>query len=396
MMPSRGGIPSRLQVLSMTTRWRLAVAGVIAAAVAGAGLSGCAQPALAERFAGAGISAEIVPEPPREITLAVVGDVMLDRTVGERIRSAGASNLLRRVRSRLRSADLAFANLECPLSSEGPHEPKECCFRADPATVKVLTDGGFDVVSLANNHTLNAGRVGVLSTIKALRRANIQYCGLASERGRASDSVFVQAHGLKVGFLAFSDLDEFGAYSRVGHDLEAHAQRLREAKQDCDLLLVSYHWGEEDRREPTKRQREIAHVAVDSGADVVLGHHPHVLEGVELYRGVVILYSMGNFVFDQRAGERMASALFRLRYREHEGWEVRALPIEIPWPSLRPQAATGKRRDEILARLRRLSAELGTTMSSDKGEGVVRTAPVGPVGAASAASGRQALGGGRG
>ena len=349
----------------------VAVAGPAIAVLVCVSLPGCAQRALAERFAGAELVGELVPDPPRELTLAAVGDVMLDRWVYRNISRNGATSLLEHVRDELRAADVAFCNLECPLSDEGPHDADNLCFRAPPGTAKVLTDGGFDIVSLANNHTLNAGRAGVLNTMQTLRDAGVQYCGLARDREQAADPVYLDANGLRLGFMAFSDLDAFGAYSRVGTDGKAHARRLRKAKEACDLLVVSYHWGEEYMSRPTTRQRKLAHLAVDAGADLVLGHHPHVLQGVELRRGAVILYSMGNFIFDQRAGERMTSALFRLDYTEHLGWVVHALPIWIPHSTTAPRLATGERRKEILARLKRLSAELGTEVRLQDNQGVI-------------------------
>jgi poly-gamma-glutamate synthesis protein (capsule biosynthesis protein) len=128
------------------------------------------------------------------------------------------------------------------------------------------------------------------------------------------------------------------------------------------------HWGDEYQTLPNRRQQATAHVALDAGADVILGHHPHVLQGVEVYKGKLILYSMGNFVFDQREGERMESAIFRLLWVEDRGWLVSATPIWIPRARMGPIRPAAARRDKILARLVRISKPLGTTWRVQDGQ----------------------------
>ncbi len=335
-------------------------------------LPGCLRQSWEQRFEGATVIAELFPTPPREIEIVAVGDVMLDRTVGRRIEAHGARSILQNVRELLREGDLTFCNLECPLAHRGPHDAANCLFRADPATAAVLADGGFDVVSLANNHALDAGRAGVLETLNTLEARSIEYVGCARDRERSSEPVVLCARGLRVGFMAFCDLDFAASYSRVGHDLKALAAKIEAARRNCDLLCVSYHWGEEYRERPTRRQRELAHATINAGADVVLGHHPHVLQGIEAYRGGVILYSMGNFVFDQRAGERMESGIFALKYAEGRGWEVTVTPLWIPLRTTAPQEPEPGRARSILTRLKHLSAELGTSVAIEAGRAVVR------------------------
>lgn len=304
---------------------------------------------------------ETLPPAPRELSLFVVGDIMLDRSVGRKIKANGCGSIIEVLAPELQRADLAFGNLECPLSTVGPHDPHNCCFRADPATVEVLTRGGFDIVSLANNHTLDAGRAGLLQTLDHLEEAGIIYCGAAREPSQACWPRMLRRNGLKVGFMAFTDLDfAHGSYSKVPSDLSRHQELIAGVKNKCDLLLVSYHWGQEYRESPTDRQRAVAHAAVEAGADVVLGHHPHTLEGIEVYQGGLILYSMGNFIFDQRAGMRMESALFKLFYTEGEGWLIKVVPVWIPRSRLGPEYPSWERRSRILRRFAGYCEDLGT------------------------------------
>ena len=313
------------------------------------------------------------PPPPRQLTLVAVGDIMLDRSVGKKINSKGCASIIEEVAAKLNQGDITFGNLECPLSTVGPHAPREhLIFRADPKTVEVLVLGGFDVVSLANNHTLNAGRAGLLQTLQHLEEANIAYAGAAREKAEAAQPVFFDLEGLRLGFLAYTDLSfAHGSYSKADSELTDVRSEITAAKNKCDLLAVSYHWGVEYHRHPTPRQMEVAHASVDAGADVVLGHHPHVLQGVEVYKRCPILYSMGNFIFDQRAGERMESGLFTLYYTEGRGWRVEMKPVWIPWSRLGPEYATGPRQASILERFQQLSQELGTQVMVEAGQGII-------------------------
>lgn len=308
--------------------------------------------------------------PARELSLYAVGDIMLDRKVGERIREVGCAALIEDLAPELARADITFGNLESALASTGSHAPSDCIFRADPKTVKVLTLGSFDVVSFANNHCLDPGREAYLQTLKHLKAAGITYVGAALERGHASWPRVLTVRGLRVGFQAFTDLDfAHGSDAKVPSDLARHQELLRQAKNKCDLLIVSYHWGTEYASKPTSRQKAVAHAAVEAGADAILGHHPHVMEGVEFYRGKPVLYSMGNFIFDQRDAPdgRMESAIFKLCYREGHGWWVKVVPLRIPPGQYGPVHAGPERRAAILRRMAGYCTALGAATRTESG-----------------------------
>ena len=326
------------------------------------GLVGCRDKAAGAADGGPQVTALPLPPPQKTFTMIAVGDIMLDRNVGRAIRNNGYRSILAKVRELTRSADISFANLECPLSDEGPHDPPNCCFRARPETVKVLLDGGFDIVSLANNHTLNAGPAGVRNTIDTLEDRGIAYCGCRrpEEKEHAWDPTYFEVNGLVLSFMACSDFTfEHGSYAKV-EDYDELAAKLAAAKAEADLLCVSVHWGEEYHSTPSDRQRKLAHYLVDNGADIILGHHPHTLQGVEIYDGCPILYSMGNFVFDQREGERMESAIFHLTYTEGQGWNIFAKPIWIPRSRMGPIYPQEARANKIATRLTKLCVGLGT------------------------------------
>jgi poly-gamma-glutamate synthesis protein (capsule biosynthesis protein) len=137
------------------------------------------------------------------------------------------------------------------------------------------------------------------------------------------------------------------------------------------LLVVSYHWGTEYHEQPTDRQKRVGHAAIDAGADVVLGHHSHVLEGIEFYHGHPILYSMGNFIFDQPQGIKMETALFRLQYTEGQGWTVQVVPLHLPASRLGPQHPSPEKRDAILHRFAGYCQALGTHTRTEQGRLIV-------------------------
>lgn len=310
----------------------------------------------------------------RRLSMIAVGDIMTDRNVDKAIRANGVHSILAKVQELTRSGDISFANLESPLSTVGAHSPSDCVFRARPESVQVLLDGGFDVVSLANNHTFNAGREGLLQTYATLEKAGIQYCGAARDKRGDHAAILTAGTGpLKVGFLGATDMSiGHGSYNKVSADRSNLIAQIQGARSYCDLLVVTFHWGDEYMPMPNQRQRNTAHAAIKAGADIVLGHHPHTLEGIEVFQGKPILYSMGNFVFDQREGERMESAIFKIDYAEGWGWQIMAKPIWIPRSRMGPIYPETARRDKILARLAKISKPLGTTLQIRDGKAWLR------------------------
>jgi len=316
--------------------------------------------------AGAGTK-PLPPLPVKEVTLAAVGDVMFDRGVWNRVKELGVHRVMAQVRDQLRAADLTFANLECPLSTvEGHAQPGgSLSFCADPGTVQALADAGVDAVSLANNHSLDAGREGASDTIRTLEANHVAYAG-AHPKGAASEEVtYLRVDDTTVAFLAYTDLPfEHGSMCRVDPDMQNVLAKVREARNQADVVVVSYHWGEEYQAEPTARQKALGHATIDAGADIILGHHPHVMSGLEQYGNGLIVYSMGNFVFDQRDDPdgRMTSAIFCLQVRPRQQIDLAIIPIRIPSPEYAPRPASRERGSQVLASLARMSEELGTRL----------------------------------
>lgn len=260
--------------------------------------------------------AEIFPSPAvaqeTHLTLAVVGDIMLSRTVDEAIRNGGWQGPFASVPDIIENADIAFANLESPVSFQGkpyPGKPLNVTFRANPGSLYGLKAAGFDVVSLANNHTNDYGPLALRETLASLEQLEIASCGAGASRKAAHTPAILSRGGFRFAFLAYADPiwsvveAEDGSPDQAGVAVireEDIIADIREAGKQADAVLVSLHWGEEYKTSPKGSDRDLARRLIDAGALAVLGHHPHVLQGAEWYNRGVILYSMGNFVFDMR------------------------------------------------------------------------------------------------
>lgn len=331
-------------------------------------MAGCRSSPTNPGSPGAGL-APVVPPPvvpppePGDVHLAAVGDIMLDRGVADAIVRNGLDGILPVVAKQLQAADIAFANLECPLAAAGPHDPAKTVFRADPKTIEVLLQGGFDVVSLANNHTLNSGPAALIETITHLEDNGLKYVGAARDAAHGSDPVFLDAQGKRIGFLAYADLAfHYNSQSKVDASLTQLCAQVAAAKGSCDLLVVSFHWGVQDSDTPTDRQVDVAHASIDSGADLILGHHPHVLQGAEVYKNRLILYSMGDFVFDARTTDEAEGGIFEVYYQPSKGLQLWMTPVRIPASRMGPEYPAAAERDRILCRFAQLSAARGAAL----------------------------------
>lgn len=243
------------------------------------------------------------PDEPK-VTLIAVGDVCLARGVESIMAMRGRGYPFAAMKNELRRADIAFCNLECCIALSGEAVPKKYNFRARPHAAVALREAGFDVVSLANNHSEDFGREALAETIRRVRAEGIQTVGAGLDPADAHALRIVNVRGLRVGFLAYLGLFPPILPNRDGEpavamaDMDVIGREVKAARSQVDVLVISLHAGKEYSFRHNRRQREIAHAAIDSGADMVIGHHPHVVQDSEVYKGRPIFYSLGNFVFD--------------------------------------------------------------------------------------------------
>jgi hypothetical protein len=300
-----------------------------------------------------------------EVHLYAVGDVGPCRLNPE--------SMFQHVRAELRRADLAFCQLEPVLTSRGEPMPQaRLAMRSAPLeTARAIRDAGFDVVSFASNHCMDWGRVGLLDTLDALRANELQTVGAGPNLVAARRPAIVTSNEQRIAFLAYCSIlpqgyaaesNRAGAapmrawtkYEQIEHDqpgtparvhtfahrddLQALVADIARAKADADCVIVSMHWGVHFvPGEIAQYQREVAHAAIDAGADLILGHHPHVMKGIEVYRGKTIFYSLGNFALEPPTA-------FAPNLRESRGFkEIEALttgwdPTDLLPPDTRRSA----------------------------------------------------------
>ncbi|MEX2015399.1 MAG: CapA family protein [Candidatus Hydrogenedentales bacterium] len=336
---------------STSSRTLLAVGGAAAAGLA-AGIAGwlfIGSNAPSHDTTTANASSTLTTEPDGA-ELVFVGDIMLSRNVA---RSLETRNLdftypFMSLSKYTQSADIAFGNLECPISDRGTAlEGKTYLFRAPPESATGLAAAGFDVLSLANNHTLDYGLDALTDTEQYLAAAGIPHVGLI-ERDLPQTPLFLTADGVRIGFLAYADPEsayaypkEFASFSKrpAPARMELIQQDLMRLRGRADIVVVSLHWGTEYKTTPDPRQRELGRWLIEQGVDIVAGHHPHVQQEPEWYGDGVILYSMGNYVFDQwtRPATRV-SRLYRIIVAASGVQHVAYLPVEIPRNDWQPRA----------------------------------------------------------
>ena len=259
------------------------------------------------------------PASSATIRIAAVGDIMLARSIGARITSdAAAWSPFAGVENILKGADLAVGNLECAVGTSGAPAKKAYTFRAPPAAIGALTGAGIDVVNLANNHALDYGTDVFGETLELLDRAGVAHAGGGSSEAKAHEPTVVVIRGMRVAFLGYVKVMAEGkggagfdtrSWEAKGSapgiawaDPDRIAKDVASAKSDADVVVVFLHSGFEASYLPNVWQRLAARAAVDAGASLVLGAHPHVLQGSERYKNGFIAYSLGNFVFDGSDG----------------------------------------------------------------------------------------------
>lgn len=320
-----------------------------------------------------GVFEETVESGP--VRLVAVGDVMLARKVQGLAAAYGDDYPFARLGRELQQADIAFGNLESPLSYQGQALPgKGICFRARPSMASQLVRQGFDVLSIANNHALDYDVPAFLDTGRFLREAGIQPVGGGRNIEEARRMTVLERNGLRVGFLAYTEMADIyfdpgyrsfratGELAGVAPLVEKEvSDDIKAARNQVGTLVVSLHWGTEYSSRPTAEQRRMAHRFIDDGADIILGHHPHVLQGVERYKGGLIAYSLGNFVFDQnQRTDTRQGLMLRVTLPGAGVGDAEILPVFIK--ASQPALVTGEQARAIVTRVCGLSRELGTNL----------------------------------
>jgi poly-gamma-glutamate synthesis protein (capsule biosynthesis protein) len=268
-----------------------------------------------------------------QLKLLFFGDIMLDRHVGEKIKAAGNEDF---IFSKLADAgvfqgnDLVSANLEGAVTDNGAHLPpfEGIDFAFAPQLVGELKKYNFNYFNIANNHLSDQGKDGIIQTENNLTSLGFNFAGCADRQVGDCTSKIVEINGRKIGFTGASMV-----YGVV--DEKMLADKVKALASSTDLVIAQMHWGTEYQHEPNKNQIELAHKLIDAGADMVIAHHPHVVEGIEIYKGKPIFYSLGNFVFDQYFSTDTQEELGVKIAVEEKKFTIDLLPIKSESTNLR-------------------------------------------------------------
>lgn len=299
-------------------------------------------------------------KPQREILINAFGDLTLASNFKKDYYNSfyhyydryGPEYFFKDVISVLSESDLNVANLECALTDNKNNRIKEdYAYRGYKEYTSILTSGNIQVVNLANNHSLDYSEIGYNDTITALNTAGIEYFGFGN-------ALIKEINGIKVGFIGF--LGSANVTAERKQTIKKELEYLE--KNGAELKIVTFHWGNMDEKTANNNQQNLAHFVIDNGADLVIGHHPHVLQGIEIYKGKYIAYSLGNFIFDGNVisnVDHRTSIIFQQKFI-FEGDEIiessiNIIPIitteSLSSNDFKPYIAQGKAKEDILKKI---------------------------------------------
>jgi poly-gamma-glutamate capsule biosynthesis protein CapA/YwtB (metallophosphatase superfamily) len=325
-------------------------------------------------------------------TLLFSGDVTLgfhyEEYVDEQVSKGKSKDAMlgwgfEQVKSVTQKADVYVANLECPFTAGGEKIVKNFNFRARPEFVSTLLAGGVDVVSLANNHLMDYGPEGLFDTLSTLETNKIKSFGAGRSLSEARAPLVIEVKGIKVAFLGYFFLGDkniepsvviatqntpgvAGHFSSLEELKKMVSTDILAAKQVANHVIPFFHWGKEGTTTPQDYQIELAHFAIDNGASAVIGSHPHVLQGIEVYKNAPIAYSLGNFVFGGNWNPKdKKTALLQLKIDSKSIRDVEVIPAfsdAYPQIPVQPYLAQDEKAREVLWHLKTISKQFKKTI----------------------------------
>lgn len=264
--------------------------------------------------------------------------------------------------------DLFMVNLEHPITTAESKVKKQFNFKLHPRHTSVLTSAGISIVNAANNHVADYGAEGILQTMEHLSDAGIRYVGIGKTVVEARKPAIIETRGLTIAFLGYYGVGE----ARYEYDGAAVAPRkakfiledVRGLKGKVDFIVVNFHWGTELADRPEQSQIDLARRVIDAGADLIIGHHPHVLQGIEQYKGKTIAYSLGNFIFGGNSRHTYETAVLRVKLSPL-GAVGEIVPVSVnQW---RPEPAVGGAKAKVLAMVEERSKLIGVLSETYQG-----------------------------
>jgi poly-gamma-glutamate capsule biosynthesis protein CapA/YwtB (metallophosphatase superfamily) len=305
--------------------------------------------------------------PPETSNITFLGDIMLSRTVEDKTKKSGNWNWpVLNIANDIKPTDLTVANLESPFSDPPKPFAHTTVFGADSKMISGLKEAAIDIVCLANNHFGDSGQKGMNLTFKLLDDNKISYFGAGTNSIESHKPLIKEINGIKFSFLGYvtstvTPSSYAATDSKSGlnmMDINQMTLDIAEAKKSADFVIVSMHAGTEYTPDPGNEQKEFAHAAINAGADMIYGHHPHVVEAIEIYNNKPIFYSLGNFIFDQEWSEETKEGFIlksKFIYNKPVGYEL--VPTLIQNYG-QPEIINGKIYTNILNRIMNASTKL--------------------------------------
>ena len=332
-------------------------------------------PSLTDLHSGETLEAFLREIGESPMSLIAAGDIMLSGRAKEVIKEHGQDYPFEAVLPILKRSAIVLGNLEGPFAQHARKENRNHSYRVNPILASSLTRAGINVLTLANNHLMDCGRAGVLETLNALTQADIAPLGAGINKDAAHQPVILKAGSHRVGFLGFYWIRRTAATSKLPGSamdppeaLESDIRRLRER---VDRVVVTFHWGVPYERDLEPENRAKARFAIDCGADAIVGHHPHIIQEFEIYRGCPIFYSLGNFAFGS-GNSRAEGMLVGFRFEE-ERTRVNIYPMYVknrdPRVNYQPKMLKGQGAERILKRLAEISGANGNFLKIEEGWG---------------------------
>lgn len=304
-----------------------------------------------------------------KVTLTFIGDMQFTGTVNDQIKKNGTAYPFAKVTSVLSRADLAVGNLETTLTTGGTAQSKQFTFRSDPRMAQAMAASGLDAVGLANNHTLDFGLNALYDTIGHVKQAGLLPLGAGKNRTEATQIHYIKKKGKTIALLNYSRVLPSASWMAgekkpglaSAYDPKIMYDKVKEAKKKADIVVVFIHWGKERITTPETYQTEMGHTLIDAGADLVVGHHSHIMQPVEWYKGKLIAYSLGNFIFtNSRMDRSNQSAILEVSVSDKR---IQAGLIPVRITNGQPRPIEGAEKAEFLRFMDQLSRK--ATVKSD-------------------------------
>ncbi len=310
-----------------------------------------------------------------DYALIASGDIMLGDRTTPLITQRGADYPFAGVLPLLNRSRVVLGNLEGPFASKAPREERNHSYKVDPNLASALGRANINVVTLANNHLLDCGRDGVLETLDALEQAGIHAIGAGRDEQSAHAPAVLDIEGMRIGLLGYYWNERTAATrNKPGSAVDTLAWLKADINALHDLVdrvVVTFHWGVPYERVPSLENREKARLAIDLGADLVIGHHPHIIQPIEIYKNKAIFYSVGNFAFGS-GNSKAESILVGVRFDQLET-VIDVYPVYVrnrdPRVNYQPKILTGEAGRRILEQIKGISDESGGLLHIDAAVG---------------------------